>query len=78
LIESRLTIGGIFIFGFAQTFPGRSMKIDWSECQRNHADRRNLLMHIVAVPLFVGAILSLCRFTSSMAQQLIRLATDSQ
>ena len=31
------------------------MQIDWPEYQRVHSDRRNLIIHIVAVPLFIGA-----------------------
>jgi hypothetical protein len=35
------------------------MHIDWADYQRVHAERRNLLIHIVAVPLFVGSILAM-------------------
>lgn len=35
------------------------MQPDWSEYLRVHADRRNLLMHLFAVPLFVVAFLAL-------------------
>ena len=28
------------------------MPIDWTDYERVHADRRNLLIHLVAVPLF--------------------------
>ena len=36
-----------------------SAQIDWTSYQRVHSDRRNLLIHAVAVPLFVGSIVSL-------------------
>ena len=35
------------------------MRVDWSEYLRVHANRRNLLIHLVAVPLFVVAALTL-------------------
>ena len=31
------------------------MFVDWSDYERVHADRRNLLIHLLAVPLFVIA-----------------------
>lgn len=31
------------------------MRIDWSEYLRVHADRANLVIHIIAVPMFIGA-----------------------
>jgi hypothetical protein len=33
--------------------------IDWTSYLRVHSDRRNLVIHVFAVPLFVGAFLSL-------------------
>jgi hypothetical protein len=35
------------------------VQIDWSDYLRVHADRRNLIIHIIAVPLFLGASISL-------------------
>lgn len=35
------------------------MQIDWTSYQRVHADRRNLIIHLIAVPVFVGSIVSL-------------------
>ena len=35
------------------------MQIDWPEYSRVHADRTNLLIHLVAVPLFAGSLVSL-------------------
>jgi hypothetical protein len=35
------------------------MQPDWPDYLRVHADRRNLLIHLVAVPLFVAAFLAL-------------------
>jgi hypothetical protein len=35
------------------------VQIDWPEYQRVHSDRRNLITHIVAVPLFIGAFVFL-------------------
>lgn len=35
------------------------MRIDWSEYARVHAERTNLLIHLLAVPLFVGAFVFL-------------------
>lgn len=35
------------------------LNIDWASYLRVHSDRRNLLIHVFAVPLFVAAILSL-------------------
>ena len=40
------------------------MTIDWSEYRRVHADRRNLLIHLFAVPLFAVSFLSLLYFLS--------------
>ena len=34
------------------------MRIDWADYLRVHAERRNLLMHLIAVPLFVGSFAS--------------------
>ena len=36
-----------------------SAGIDWTSYQRVHSDRRNLIIHALAVPLFVVATLSL-------------------
>jgi hypothetical protein len=35
------------------------VQIDWTSYLRVHADRRNLIIHLFAVPLFVGCIVSL-------------------
>ena len=35
------------------------MRIDWSEYLRVHAHRTNLIIHLFAVPLFVGSFFSL-------------------
>jgi hypothetical protein len=35
------------------------MQSDWSDYLRVHADRRNLLIHLFAVPLFIAAFLTL-------------------
>lgn len=35
------------------------MHIDGSDYRRNHAHRRNLIIHLIAVPWFFGAIVSL-------------------
>ncbi len=35
------------------------MRIDWSEYSRVHAGRSNLLIHLLAVPLFAGSFLAL-------------------
>ena len=35
------------------------MRIDWTDYLRVHAERRNLLIHLIAVPLFVGSVVSL-------------------
>jgi len=35
------------------------MQIDWSEYSRVHAHRTNLIIHLFAVPLFVGSFISL-------------------
>ncbi len=35
------------------------MQIDWSSYLRVHGDRRNLIIHLFAVPLFVGSIIFL-------------------
>lgn len=35
------------------------MRIDWIDYLRVHAERRNLLIHLIAVPLFVGSVVSL-------------------
>lgn len=35
------------------------MRIDWSEYSRVHAGRSNLLIHLLAVPLFAGSFLTL-------------------
>ena len=32
------------------------MRIDWSEYSRVHAGRSNLLIHLLAVPLFLGVV----------------------
>jgi uncharacterized membrane protein YGL010W len=45
------------------------MQPDWSEYLRVHADRRNLLMHLFAVPLFV--------FSGRWLQQYRRLEKKS-
>ncbi len=34
------------------------MRIDWSEYSRVHAGRSNLLIHLLAVPLFAGSFLA--------------------
>ena len=36
-----------------------SEPIDWTSYRRVHSDYRNLLIHVVAVPLFVGSFVSL-------------------
>jgi hypothetical protein len=33
------------------------MDIDWPDYLRVHTDRRNLLIHVFAVPLFIGAFI---------------------
>ena len=35
------------------------MQPDWSDYLRVHADRRNLLIHLFAVPLFIAAFVTL-------------------
>lgn len=35
------------------------MQIDWTSYLRVHSDRRNLIIHLFAVPLFVGSIIAL-------------------
>ena len=32
------------------------MRIDWTDYLRVHAERRNLRMHLIAAPLFVGSV----------------------
>lgn len=39
-----------------------SVDIDWTSYLRVHGDRRNLVIHVFAVPLFVGAFLFLIFF----------------
>ena len=34
------------------------MQIDWADYHRVHAGRLNLLIHLIAVPLFIGAVVS--------------------
>ena len=34
------------------------MQIDWTDYRRVHSRRSNLLIHLVAVPLFIGAVIS--------------------
>ena len=36
------------------------MQIDWDDYHRVHASRLNLLIHLFAVPLFVGAVVFAC------------------
>ncbi len=31
------------------------VQIDWTDYLRVHSDRRNLIIHVIAVPLFVGS-----------------------
>ena len=38
------------------------MRIDWSDYLRVHANRSNLLIHLVAVPLFIAALATLASF----------------
>lgn len=38
------------------------MHFDWSEYDRVHASRANLLIHLIAVPLFIAAFVSLIKF----------------
>ena len=35
------------------------VQIDWASYLRVHSDRRNLIIHMIAVPLFVGSTISL-------------------
>ena len=35
------------------------MRIDWTDYLRVRAERRNLLIHLIAVPLIVGSVVSL-------------------
>ena len=37
-------------------------QIDWTGYLRAHGDRRNLLIHVIAVPLFIGSFASLIVF----------------
>ena len=35
------------------------MRIDWTDYLRVHTERRNLMIHLLAVPLFVGSFVSM-------------------
>jgi hypothetical protein len=37
------------------------MRIDWSDYLRVHTDRANLVIHLVAVPLFLMSFLAFCQ-----------------
>lgn len=41
-------------------FVTKMSRIDWTDYQRVHADRRNLLAHLIAVPLFAFAFITAC------------------
>ena len=38
--------------------------IDWADYRRVHADRRNLIIHLIAVPLFVASFVALLVFVT--------------
>jgi len=38
------------------------MNVDWSEYGRVHTSRFNLLIHLIAVPLFIAASISLLKY----------------
>ena len=40
------------------------VQFDWTSYLRVHSDRRNLTIHVLAVPLFVGSIVSLIPYLS--------------
>ncbi len=57
------------------------MSVDWSDYERVHADRRNLLIHLLAVPLFdiafLVALIAIARGEWILAARSFLAATGS-
>ena len=51
------------------------MRIDWADNLRVHAERRNLIIHLIAVPVFVGsfALLLICFIRGESSSAVIAL-----